>query len=136
MKRVCIVPRSLCLYCTEINFYREFINLAESSVNGFDFLNRGAVDPELLECYLTELSCLSYETGRTFHEKYFSRIRNYVFLTDIEKCGPNCALLALRHQRTTRKNIDYFLHKRTCRHPPPVVMATRPGEGCLADLAG
>ena len=94
------------------------------------------MDPEHLESYLTELSRLSYQTGRTFHEKYFSRNRNYVSLTDIEKCGPNCALLALRHQRTTRKNIDYFLHKRTCRHPPPVAMATRPGEGCLALFSG
>ena len=120
----------------DIYFYREFINLAENSVNNLDFFNRGAVNPEHLESYSTELSRLSYQTGRTFHEKYFSRIRNYVSLTDIEKCGLNCALLALRLQRTTRKNIDYFLHKRTCRGPPPVAMATRPGEGCLADLAG
>ena len=30
MKSVCIVPRSICLYCTDFYFYREFINLQRS----------------------------------------------------------------------------------------------------------
>ena len=42
----------------DIYFYREFINLAENSVNNLDFFNRGAVDPEHLESYSTELSRL------------------------------------------------------------------------------
>ena len=94
------------------------------------------MDPEHLESCLTELSRLSYQTGRTFHENYFSRIRNYVSLTDIEKCGPNCALLALRLNALRGRTSTTFFTNEPAVVPPPVAMATRPGEGCLADLAG